>query len=73
MKWKENYRYQWIGFCAPEILANPEIVIEISIEEKIEFWKKVMAYAKSRNVDFYVVTWNIFVNGAKENMELPIK
>jgi len=33
------------------------------MEEKIVFWKKVMDYGKSRNVDFYVVTWNIFVNG----------
>ena len=48
---------------APEILANPEIVKEISMDEKIEFWKKVMRYAKGRNIEFYVVTWNIFVNG----------
>lgn len=61
--WKENYNLNGIGFNAPEILANPEIVKKISIEEKMEFWKKVMAYGKSRNVDFYVVTWNIFVNG----------
>lgn len=63
VKWKENYSLNGIGFDAPEILANPEIVKKMSIEEKIEFWKKVMAYGKSRNVDFYVITWNIFVNG----------
>lgn len=61
--WKEFYSGNGIGFDAPEILANPEILKKISIEEKIEFWKKVMAYGKSRNVDFYVITWNIFVNG----------
>lgn len=61
--WKENYSLNGLGFNAPEILANPEIVKKISIDEKIEFWKEVMAYGKSRNVDFYVVTWNIFVNG----------
>ena len=61
--WNENYDLNGIGFDTPEILANPEIVRQISIEEKIEFWQKVMAYGKSRNVDFYVVTWNIFVNG----------
>ena len=63
VEWKELYSLNGIGFDAPEILANPEIVKKITIDEKIEFWKKVMAYAKTRNVDFYVVTWNIFVNG----------
>jgi len=63
VEWKEYYSGNGIGFDAPEILANPEIVKKISIEEKMEFWKKVMAYGKNRNVDFYVVTWNIFVNG----------
>jgi hypothetical protein len=61
--WKENYNLSGAGFDVPEILANPEIVKEISMDEKIEFWKKVMRYAKGRNIDFYVVTWNIFVNG----------
>lgn len=63
VEWKEFYSGLGIGFDAPEILANPEIVKKISIEEKMDFWKNVMAYGKSRNVDFYVVTWNIFVNG----------
>lgn len=63
VKWEESYSLMGIGFDAPEILVNPEIVLKISIEEKIEFWKKVMAYAKSRNIDFYILTWNIFVNG----------
>lgn len=61
--WKENYALVGVGFDAPEILANPEIVKKITIEEKIKFWQAVMSYAKSRNIDFYVVTWNIFVNG----------
>ena len=61
--WQENYSLMAHDFDAPEILANPETIKEITIEEKIDFWKKVMAYGKSRNVRFYVVTWNIFVNG----------
>lgn len=63
VKWNENYDLEATGFDAPEILENPEIVKQISIDEKIEFWQKVMRYAKGRNIDFYVVTWNIFVNG----------
>jgi hypothetical protein len=62
----EHYNTNGWGFCSPEILANPDTLIKITIDEKIEFWKKVMAYGKSRNVDFYVVTWNIFVHGAKD-------
>lgn len=63
VRWKENYSLNGIGFDAPEILADPEIVKEISLEGKIEFWRRVMSYAKERNIDFYVVTWNIFVYG----------
>ena len=61
--WEEFYNGMGIGFDAPEIVKKTEILKEITIDEKIEFWKKVMAYGKSRNVDFYVVTWNIFVYG----------
>ncbi len=61
--WQEYYSGNGIGFDAPEILANPEIVKEISIDDKIAFWQKVMAYGQDRNIDFFVVTWNIFVNG----------
>jgi len=63
VEWNEYYSLQGMGFCEPEILANPEIVKKITMDEKIEFWKEVMAYGKSRNIDFYVVTWNIFDYG----------
>jgi len=62
-EFKEYYSLNGLGFDAPEILENIEIIKEITMDEKIEFWRKVMDYGKSRNVDFYVVTWNIFVNG----------
>lgn len=63
VEWKEHYNAWGLGFDAPEIVNNYEVIKEITIDEKIKFWKKVMAYAKNRNVTFYVVTWNIFVNG----------
>lgn len=69
----EHYNTNGWGFCSPEILANPEILLKISIEEKMTFWRKVMAYAKTRNVDFYVVTWNIFVHGAKDKYGITDK
>lgn len=64
--WKENYSLNGHNFDAPEIVNNYETLLKITIEEKIEFWRKVMSYAKSRNIKFYILTWNIFdygVNG----------
>ncbi len=63
VEWKESYSGLGKGFDAPEIINNVEVLKVMSIEEKMNFWQKVMAYGKSRNVDFYVVTWNIFNNG----------
>ncbi len=61
--WEELYNSNGIGFDAPEIVDNTEVVKEISMDEKIKFWNDVMEYGKTRNVRFFVVTWNIFVNG----------
>ena len=36
---------------------------KMTMDEKIAFWREVMRYGKDRNVDLYVVTWNIFVKG----------
>ncbi len=71
--WEENYNTNGTGFCSPEILADPEVLLKITMDEKIEFWKKVMAYGKSRNVEFYLVTWNIFVHGAKDKYGITDK
>ncbi len=37
--------------------------LKMTMDEKIAFWRKVMRYAKDRNVDVYVITWNIFIPG----------
>ncbi len=65
VKWRENYDLSGRGFDSPEIVNNVEILKRMTIEDKIEFWRKVMRYAKDRNIDFYVVTWNIFVYGTE--------
>ncbi len=64
INWQEYYSLGAIGLDAPEIVGNYDIIHELTIDEKIEFWKEVMRYGKTRNIDFYFVTWNIFVNGA---------
>jgi hypothetical protein len=65
VQWKEYYDLSGRGFDSPEIVNNVEVLKKITIDEKIEFWRKVMRYAKQRNIDFYVVTWNIFVYGTE--------
>ena len=36
----------------------------MSMDEKIDHWRKVMAYAHSRGFDFYLINWNIWTDGA---------
>ncbi len=61
--WKEDYPLQGRGFVTEEILADVEVVRRMTIQQKIDHWRQVMAYGRSRNVDFYFVTWNIFTYG----------
>ncbi len=62
-KWNENYDLNGPGLDDSLLLSNPAIIKSISIDQKIEFWRKVMAYGKIRNIDFHIITWNIFTNG----------
>jgi hypothetical protein len=39
-------------------------VKDITIEEKIDLWKKIMDYAYNRGIEVYMITWNIHMNGA---------
>lgn len=64
-QWKESYSLNGIGFDEPAILDKPELIEKITIDEKIAFWKNVMAYGKTRNIDFHVITWNIFNYGTQ--------
>ncbi len=63
VKWNEFYPLQGTGLDGAEILGQTETLKRLTIDEKIAFWREVMRYGKSRNVYFYVITWNIFVNG----------
>jgi len=65
VQWKERYSLNGVGFDAPEIVNNTETLKKMTIAEKIDFWRRVMRYGQERNVDFYFVTWNIFVNGTE--------
>ena len=62
-KWAENYSTRTEDIVSPAILAQTETLRKLTIEEKIEFWRRVMRYARDRNIDFYIVTWNIYTYG----------
>lgn len=45
---------------------NTGVVIKtMTIDQKIEFWQNVMAYAKDRGFSFYLINWNLFLSNAK--------
>lgn len=62
-RFAEYYSTRASGLDSSNILHNAQTVLEISIEEKIRFWQNVMKYAKVRNIDFYLMTWNIYTYG----------
>ena len=51
-----------------EDIQNPEnldTIIEITMDEKISFWKEVFEYAENRGIEIYLFHWNVFVYGAE--------
>ena len=63
IKFDEDYSTRTIGLLTPAMLANKEVVKQLTIDQKIDFWRRVMQYAKDRNIDFYVMTWNVYTYG----------
>ncbi|MDB4766230.1 carbohydrate-binding family 6 protein [bacterium] len=64
IKFKERYNGLGLELVDDEMLSQTETLYAMTIDEKIEFWRRVMAYAKTRNVEFWVINWNIFTYGA---------
>ena len=48
------------------VLNNLKKIKTISIDEKIEFWQRVMKYAKRRGIETYLITWNICPNSVAQ-------
>ena len=40
------------------------VVKQMTMDEKIAFWREVMQYAHERGVAVYIFTWNVFTHGA---------
>ena len=61
----EDYSTRTVDLVSPAMLADKEIVKRLTIDEKIAFWRRVMEYARDRNIAFHVITWNIFTYGVE--------
>jgi len=64
-KLDDSYSNSGSDFVRPQILANLETVKQITIQDKIQFWRDVMQYAHDRGIQVYLFTWNIFTFGAE--------
>jgi hypothetical protein len=65
IKLEDNFSFAGTDMVRPAMLADHEVVKRISIDEKIEFWRWVMSYAKDRGIAVYLFTWNTFTFGAE--------
>jgi len=45
-----------------EIFDHLRVVKKMTIEEKIDFWRRVMRYARGRGIEVYFITWNVCLN-----------
>ena len=67
--WKSNVPYDdeimgsMVNVVREEDWENYEVVLEMTIDEKIAFWQEVMAYAKDRGIRFYIRQGNIYTFG----------
>lgn len=56
-----------LGMSTADTLSHLTTVKEMTIEEKISFWRHVMQYASDRGIQIYMITWNIFTYGTEGN------
>jgi hypothetical protein len=65
VKFDSSYSLSAKDMVRPSHLAHLETIKKMTIEEKIEFWRRVMQHAHDRGIEVYLFTWNIFVWGAE--------
>ena len=66
MKLDSNFSHSGSDMVKPEMLQSYEVVRKITIDEKIQFWRDVMQYARDRGIEVFWFTWNTFVWGAED-------
>jgi len=52
-------------FVDPRVFDNLKVVKRMTIEEKIDFWRRVMRHARQRGIEVYFITWNVLTNGTQ--------
>ena len=55
-----------LGFYTPQMKRTLIRIKSMTIEEKMDFWRAVMAYAASRCIAVYLFTWNIYLYGLED-------
>lgn len=63
IQFAEHYSTRTDDVVTPAMLAQVETVKKLTIDGKIDFWRRVMAYAQDRNIAFYLITWNTYTYG----------
>ncbi len=59
----EDHTHTGTDMWSPTIAAHLETVKQMTIDDKIRFWRDVMQYAHDRGIEVYLFTWNIFTFG----------
>src|SRR6185437_5317376 len=62
-----DYRFSMnsSAMSRPFELGNVAVIKKMTIDQKIDFWRQVMQYARDRGIDVYWFIWNIFVWGTE--------
>jgi hypothetical protein len=63
IEFDEDYSTRTTDIVTPAMLAKHDVVRRLTIDQKIDFWRRVMQHAKDRNISFYVFTWNVYTYG----------
>jgi hypothetical protein len=63
-KYDDKYSMNGRNYDRPHLFKDVEIVKKITIQEKMDFWRKVMQMADHRGISVYVFHWNMFTYGA---------
>ncbi len=58
-----NFKGDMTNAIRPDDWENYEVVKEMTIEEKIDFWREVMAYGKERGIDFIMYFRHVYLYG----------
>jgi hypothetical protein len=63
-KYDATFSEQGRAWDKPYLYENVEIVKKMTIQEKMDFWRKVMQMADDRGIKTYLFHWNMFTYGA---------